>query len=264
MSDILSEIIETKRGEVATAKAARPVEELRERAEGMPECRGFASALKTARPMGVIAEVKKASPSAGVIRADFDPVEIARTYAEYGAACISVLTDEHYFQGHLDYLSAIRNAVALPLLRKDFLIDEYQVWEARAAGADAVLLIAECLDDDELRALYMATLELGMDALIECYEPENVPRVLSLDPTPKLLGINNRNLRTFKTDLQHSLGFVGQMPEETLLISESGISGPEAMRTLYEGGVRAILVGETLMRADDPGAALRELLAVCD
>ena len=201
--DVLEKIVASKRSEIDAARRARPVESLIERLPAAPAVRDFAGALKTGPGMRVIAEVKKASPSAGLIRADFDPVAIARTYEENGAACISVLTDGPFFQGSLDDLIAVRNAVSIPVLRKDFMLDRYQVLEARAAGADCILLIAECLDDCTLRDLYFYASELGMESLIEIYDPENLDRVLKLGPT--LVGINNRNLRTFVTDLAHSI-----------------------------------------------------------
>ncbi len=201
MSDVLARIVEHKRTEIAEAKRAFP------RPSCLGSCRprrrsGTSSARSARRPIGLIAEVKKASPSAGLIRGDFDPVKIASLYAGSGAACISVLTDEKFFQGHLEFLRQIRTAVSIPLLRKDFILDRYQILEGRVAGADAVLLIAECLSDDELADLYAYTRELGMEALIELYEPENLDRVLQVEPG--LVGVNNRDLRSFKTDLGHS------------------------------------------------------------
>ncbi|MBI5758291.1 MAG: indole-3-glycerol phosphate synthase TrpC [Planctomycetales bacterium] len=273
MSDVLYEIIEHKRGEVADAKRLRPVEQLRERLAGAPPVRDFAAALDLAiprfqisnlksqtptRPIRLIAEVKKASPSAGLIRADFDPVAIARTYEQHGAACISVLTDEHFFQGHLDYLVAVRRAVSIPVLRKDFIIDRYQVVEARAAGADCILLIAECLDDCTLRDLYFFASELGMESLVEIYEPDNLDRVIKLGA--RLIGINNRNLRTMVTDLDHSLRLRERIPPGTILISESGIHTRADVDRLEQAGVPAILVGETLMRSTDIGQKLDDLL----
>jgi len=221
--------------------------------------RDFAAALKAGSGMRVIAEVKKASPSAGLIRAEFDPVEIARTYAEHGAACISVLTDGPFFQGSLDDLIAVRNAVSIPVLRKDFMLDRYQVLEARVAGADCILLIAECLDDCTMRDLYFYASELGMESLIEIYDPENLDRVLKLGPA--LIGINNRNLRTFVTDLAHSITLRPRVPADCVLVSESGIHTRADVERLEQAGIRAMLVGETLMRSADIGAKLRELLS---
>jgi indole-3-glycerol phosphate synthase len=193
--------------------------------------------------MRVIAEVKKASPSAGIIRADFDAVRIAQAYERAGADCLSVLTDEHFFQGHLDYLVAVRAAVGLPVLRKDFLLDKYQVLEARAAGADCVLLIAECLDDCRMRELYFAARELEMDVLIELYEPENLDRVLKLEPD--LVGVNNRNLRTFVTDLEHSVTLSRRVPGECVFVSESGIRTRGDVDRLLAAGMKRNECGGT-------------------
>jgi indole-3-glycerol phosphate synthase len=258
VSDLLEKIVTHKRQEIAAARAARPPEALAERLASAPPVRDFAAALRDQPGVRVIAEVKKASPSAGVIRADFDPVKIAKTYEAHGAAALSVLTDEHFFQGSLDYLVAIRQAVSLPVLRKDFLLDRYQVLEARVAGADCVLLIAECLDDCTLRDLYFYSSELGMESLIEIYEPENLDRVLKLEPA--LVGINNRNLRTFVTDLEHSIRLSRHVPKSSTLVSESGIHGRAEVDRLLKAGIRTLLVGETLMRAPDPGAKLDEIV----
>jgi indole-3-glycerol phosphate synthase len=255
---ILDKIMATKRQEIAAAQAKLPAGELRERAMSAPPPRDFFAALAADGPIKLIAEVKKASPSKGVIRADFDPVSIARTYAAHGATCLSVLTDEHYFQGSLDYLRAIRRAVDLPLLRKDFILDSYQLLEARAAGADAVLLIAECLDDCNLRKLHNEALELGLTPLVEFYDPENLPRVLAAGAT--LVGVNNRDLRTFVTDLNHTIRLREQIPENCLLVGESGIHTREDVERLAAAGVDAILVGESLMAQEDIGAAVNRLL----
>lgn len=206
----------------------------------------------------MIAEVKKASPSAGLIRADFDPIAIARTYEANGAACISCLTDEKYFQGRLEYLTAIKQAVSLPVLRKDFIVDRYQVLEARAAGADAILLIAECLDDCHLRDLYFYASELGMECLIELYEPDNLDRVLKLQPP--LVGVNNRNLKTMITDFDQTIRLAPRIAAQSLLVAESGIRTRADVERLQAAGCRAILVGESLMRSADIGASVRELL----
>lgn len=256
--NVLARIVAHKLTEVAVAKAARPVAELQIQLAAAPPVRDFAAALRAAPTIGLIAEVKKASPSAGIIRADFDPVQIARAYEAAGASCLSVLTDEKFFQGHLDFLRAVRQAVGIPVLRKDFLIDPYQVLEARAAGADAVLLIAECLDDRQLRELYEATTALGMIALIEIYDPQNLDRVLPLNPP--LVGVNNRDLRSFVTDLEQTLRIQPRVPAGTLLVSESGIKTRGDVERLRSHGVGAILVGETLMRSADIGAAVRELV----
>lgn len=206
----------------------------------------------------LIAEIKKASPSKGVIRADFNPVAIARVYSEHGASCLSVLTDEQFFQCRLEYLTQVREAVALPVLRKDFIIDRYQVLEARAAGADAVLLIAECLDDCRLRALHDEIVALGMSPLVEFYEPDNLQRVFDAGAT--LIGINNRDLRTFQTDLEHTLRLRQRVPGECVLVAESGIRTRADVMRLEQAGVDAMLVGETLMSSPDIAAAVDALL----
>jgi indole-3-glycerol phosphate synthase len=256
--NVLARIVAHKQTEVAAAKAACPVEELQNRLAAAPPVRDFVAALRAAPGIGLIAEVKKASPSAGIIREDFDPVQIACAYEVAGASCLSVLTDEKFFQGHLDFLRAVRQAVGIPVLRKDFLIDPYQVLEARVAGADAVLLIAECLEDRQLRTLYEATISLGMTALIEIYEPANLDRILPLNPP--LIGVNNRDLRSFVTDLDQTLRIQPRVPAGTLLVSESGIKSRADVDRLRSHGVGAILVGETLMRSADIGAAVRELV----
>lgn len=256
--NILSRIIERKRTEVEEARRLRPETSLSEQLNSAPPVRDFVQALRDANDIGLIAEVKKGSPSAGVIRADFDPVQIAKTYEQHGASCLSVLTDEHFFLGHLDYLKAVRAAVGIPVLRKDFIIDRYQVLEARAAGADCILLIAECLDDCHLRDLYFYASELGMESLIEIYDVENLDRVLKLEPA--LMGVNNRDLRTFVTDLEHTTRLAARIPSSTLLVSESGIKTRADIDRVKAGGARAILVGETLMRAPQIGAAVDELM----
>lgn len=260
VENVLNRIIDHKRGEVAEAKRLRPVEGLQDQLASAPPVRDFVAALRAKSDVALIAEVKKASPSAGIIRADFDPVAIAQTYERHGAACLSVLTDEHFFQGHLDYLRAVRQAVQIPVLRKDFIIDRYQVVEARAAGTDCILLIAECLDDCHLRDLYFYASELGMESLIEIYDPENLDRVLKLDPA--LVGVNNRDLRSMVTDLDHTVRLAPRLPESTLLVSESGIKSRADVDRLKAGGARAMLVGETLMRSADIGRAVDELLGV--
>lgn len=258
MTSVLEKIVATKRGEITAAKQARGEAELRKLAEAAPPPRDFFAALAEPGPVRLIAEVKKASPSRGVIREDFDPLEIAAIYERHGASCLSVLTDELYFQGRLDYLRQIRAAVRLPVLRKDFIIDSYQVLEARAAGADAVLLIAECLDDCNLRKLHNEIVALGMAPLVELYDPENLPRVL--EAGAMLIGINNRDLHTFETDLNHTLRLRSQVPDTCVLVSESGIRTRADVDRLAAAGVDAILVGETLMGSPDIGAAVDELL----
>ncbi len=256
--NILSKIIDRKRIEVEEAKRLRPEASLLEQLDAASPVRDFVSALRAAPDIGLIAEVKKGSPSAGIIRADFDPVMIAKTYERHGASCLSVLTDEHFFLGHLDYLRAVRQTVSIPVLRKDFMIDRYQVLEARAAGADCILLIAECLDDCHLRDLYFYASELGMESLIELYDVENLDRVLKLEPA--LMGINNRDLRSFVTDLEHTVRLAKQVPSTTLLVSESGIKTRADIDRVKAGGARAILVGETLMRSPEIGPAVDELM----
>jgi len=256
--NVLTRIIDHKRGEIAEAKRLRPMESLLDQLESAPPVRDFVAALRAKSDVALIAEVKKASPSAGIIREDFDPVQIAQIYERHGAACLSVLTDEHFFQGHLDYLRSVRRSVQIPVLRKDFIIDRYQVVEARGAGADCILLIAECLDDCQLRDLYFYASELGMESLIEIYDPENLDRVLKLEPA--LVGVNNRDLRTFVTDLDHTVRLAPRLSASTLLISESGIRSRSDVDRLKAGGARAMLVGETLMRSADIGQAVDELL----
>lgn len=258
MPTILDKIVATKREEIARAKEETPEATLRQRLAGAPAVRDFLAALSASPPIRLIAEVKKASPSKGVIRADFNPVEIARTYQRHGATCLSVLTDQPYFQGSLEYLRQVRAAVDLPVLRKDFVIDPYQVIEARAAGADAVLLIAECLDDELLKRLYGAIIELGMTPLVELYEPANLPRVLGIGA--RLVGINNRDLRTFQVDLGHTLRLLREIPADCIVVSESGIRSRQDVERLEAAGVRAMLVGETLMARPDIGSAVDELL----
>lgn len=258
MPTILDKIVATKRQEIAAAKAAVPEVELRARAKDAPPRKDFFGALAAEGPIKLIAEVKKASPSKGVIRADFDPVAIARTYEASGAACISVLTDVQYFQGSLDYLSAIRAAVNIPLLRKDFILDSYQLLEAVLAGADGVLLIAECLDDCNLRKLHNEAIDLGLTPLVELYDPPNLERVLAAGA--KLIGVNNRDLRTFEVDLQHTVRMRQNIPDDCLLVGESGIASHDDVALLEAAGVDAILVGESLMRQPDIGAAVRSLL----
>ncbi len=258
MNSLLDQIVAQTRREVTAARTRVSAEALRGQLAAAPPPRDFLAALAGGPPIRLIAEVKKASPSRGLLRADFQPAEIARVYQRHGAACLSVLTDEPYFQGSLDHLRAVRAAVDLPLLRKDFIIDPYQVLEARAAGADAVLLIAECLDDDLLRRLYEEIVTLGMTPLVELYEPANLPRVLSLGA--RLVGINNRDLRTFHADLEHTLRLRGQIPPDRLVVGESGIRSRADVLRLQAAGVHAMLVGETLVTRPDIGAAVDELL----
>jgi indole-3-glycerol phosphate synthase len=257
MSTILDRIVESKRREIAERRARTPESELERRLTDATPPRDFAAALCRAREMNVIAEVKKASPSAGVFRNDFDAVSLAKTYARHGAAAISVLTDTPFFQGSLDDLAAVRAAVSVPLLRKDFILDRYQLLEARLHGADAVLLIAEILTDEELRRLLRQTHELGMNALVELYDADNLTRVV--DSGARLIGINNRDLRSFVTRLEHTLELAERVPRDRCLVSESGIRTRADVERLRAAGARAILVGETLLRSPDIAATLREL-----
>jgi len=260
MKSILDEIVASKRQEVVTARRRFPLEELESQAATAPPVRDFRAALEGPGPIQLIAEVKKASPSAQVIRADFDPVAIARIYQEHGAACLSILTDAPYFQGHLAHLARVRAAVAIPLLRKDFMIDDYQVVEARLAGADAILLIAEILDDAQLVRLREQARRLGMAALVEFHDPANLPRVLASGAN--LVGINNRDLNTFVTDIEHTLRLRDRIPPEVLLVSESGIHNRADVERLEAAGISAILVGESLMRSTDIGLVVERLLGL--
>jgi indole-3-glycerol phosphate synthase len=258
MPTILDKIVATKREEIANAKQHVAESELRGQLEKAPAVRDFFGPLAREGPIRLIAEVKKASPSKGVIRSDFDPVQIARLYEQHGASCLSVLTDKPYFQGSLDYLQQIRRDVATPLLRKDFILDTYQLLEARLAGADAVLLIAECLDDCLLRKLHTETIELGMAPLVEFYEPSNLARVLEAGAT--LIGVNNRDLRTFEVDLEHTIRMRQEIPDECVVVGESGIRTRNDVERLEAAGIDAILVGEQLISQPNIGAAVDDLL----
>lgn len=260
MPTILDEIVASKHREVDAKRRKLPLEEVETQAAEAPPTRDFRAALAGPGPIRLIAEVKKASPSAGVIRADFDPIVLARTYQEHGAACLSVLTDEPYFQGHLSYLARIRASVVIPLLRKDFVIDEYQVVEARMAGADAVLLIAEILTDEQLTSLIARAKGLGMAALVEFHDEANLPRVL--DSGADLIGINNRDLKSFVTDLDLTLRLRDRIPDHIVLVSESGIKSYQDVQRLEAIGVSAILVGESLMRSENVGLAVQKILGL--
>ena len=259
-NSILDEIVASKRREVEISQKRLPLDELEVQAATAPPVRDFRAAIEGPGPIRLIAEVKKASPSAQLIRADFDPIAIARTYQAHGAACLSVLTDAPFFQGHLSYLARIRASVAIPLLRKDFIIDEYQVVEARLAGADAVLLIAEILDDPQLAALQARIRSLGMAALVEFHDEANLPRVLASGAD--LVGINNRDLTRFLTDLDLTFRLRDQIPADVVLVSESGIRSRHDVERLEAAGVSAVLVGESLMRADDIGLAVEQILGL--
>jgi len=265
MTDVLAQIVADKKEEVAASQKSAPLDEVKARAADAAPPRNFYAAVT--RPKGelrVIAEVKKASPSAGLIREDFDPVAIARAYHEAGAAAISCLTDAKYFQGSLDYIAQIKEAVPLPVLRKDFIVDPYQVYEARAGGADAILLIAECLGEPQLIDLLILATELKMTVLLEVHDYESLIQVKShvgfSHPGYQLLGINNRDLKTMATDLGHTLKLIKDVPDLGILVSESGIKTHDDIKRLAEAGVHRVLVGEHLMRQSDIGKALRELI----
>jgi indole-3-glycerol phosphate synthase len=258
LARILDQIVATKRQEIQRAESAVSVGELRARLNDAPRVRDFFAPLAASGPIKLIAEVKKTSPSQGLIRSDFDAVAIARTYESHGASCVSVLTDEVYFQGSLEDLRRVRQAVGIPVLRKDFIVDSYQLVESRVAGADAVLLIAECLDDCNLRKLHNEAIELSLTPLVEFYEPANLERVLAAGA--QLVGINNRNLATFEVDLDHAIRLREKVPLDCVLVAESGIHTRADVLRLQAAGVDAMLVGESLMRQADVGAAVDKLL----
>jgi indole-3-glycerol phosphate synthase len=260
MSDILNKIIAVKREEIAEAINRKPLAAMRQDAESRVQTRDFVGALRSkivAGQAAVIAEIKKASPSKGVLRADFIPADIAQSYAEHGAACLSVLTDKQFFLGQIDYLKQARASCGLPVLRKDFIIDAYQVYESRVMGADCILLIAACLDDAQMKSFEALAFSLDMAVLVEVHDGAELERALKLK-TP-LIGINNRNLNTFEVSLDTTLGLVGQLPAERLLISESGIATADDVQRLRRAKVNAFLVGEAFMRAEEPGEALQQL-----
>ncbi|MDN8614691.1 indole-3-glycerol phosphate synthase TrpC [Variovorax ginsengisoli] len=264
MSNTLDKIVAVKREEIAAAKKKSPLEAVRFDAESRVLTRDFVGALRAKIDAGaaaVIAEVKKASPSKGVLRAEFIPADIAQSYAEgdgqVSAACLSVLTDRQFFQGGVDYLKQARASCELPVLRKDFIVDPYQVYESRAMGADAILLIVACLDDAQMRDYEAIAAGLGMAVLVEAHDGAELERALKLR-TP-LIGINNRNLRTFEVSVQTTLDLRAQVPADRLLVTESGIATRDEVARLRAAGVHAFLVGETFMRADEPGEALAEL-----
>ncbi|HVY07268.1 MAG TPA: indole-3-glycerol phosphate synthase TrpC [Burkholderiales bacterium] len=260
MDDILEKIVRVKRREVAEATRLRSLDALRKQARDADPARDFVAALRIKMSRGlpaVIAEVKKASPSKGVLRANFDPVAIARSYARHGAACLSVLTDVEFFQGTADYLVQARRSCDLPVLRKDFMVDAYQVFEARAMGADCILLIVAALDDETMSRLEGVAMDVGMAVLVEVHDSAELQRALKLR-TP-LLGINNRNLRTFETNLETTLGLLADIPSDRLVVTESGILNPGDVERMRSAGVGAFLVGEAFMRAADPGEALAAL-----
>ena len=262
MPDVLKKIVDYKTGELALVKGAAPLGEMMARiAELEDQPRGFEAAIVNACGSGwtpIIAEVKKGSPSKGVIRADFDPLEIALIYQNNGASCLSVLTDEHFFLGHLNYLALIREQVSLPLLRKDFIFDPYQIYQARAAGADAILLIAAMLELSQLREFYAIARELSLDVLLEVHDEKELETALQTDCN--LIGINNRDLRSFVVDISTSERLAALVPPGRLLVAESGITRRDEIVRLTEKGLHAFLIGESLMREDDIGAKLQELL----
>lgn len=264
MSDILEKIVAVKREEVAASKKRTSLEAIRFDAESRVLTRDFVGALRAKIAAGaaaVIAEVKKASPSKGVLRADFVPADIAQSYAEgdgkVSAACLSVLTDRQFFQGGVDYLKQARASCDLPVLRKDFIVDAYQVYESRAIGADAILLIAACLDDAQMREFESIAVGLGMAVLVEVHDSAELDRALKLR-TP-LIGVNNRNLRTFDVSIQTTIDLLGKVPEGRVLVTESGIVSRDDVAKLRAAGVHAFLVGEAFMRAEEPGEALAEM-----
>jgi len=261
--DILKKILARKQAEIAEREARVSLAELMDKAAQADPPRGFVKALQAKIEAGrpaVIAEIKKASPSRGVLREDFRPAEIAQSYAQGGAACLSVLTDRDFFQGCEDYLVQARAACGLPVIRKDFLIDPYQVAEARAIGADCILLIAAALDDAHLAKLAALAQELGMDVLVEVHDADELHRALKLDL--KLVGINNRNLRSFEVSLQTTLGLLWQIPDDRIVVTESGILAPADVALMRGHGVNAFLVGEAFMKAEEPGGKLRVLFGL--
>lgn len=260
MSDILEKILSVKREEIAVLKQLRSEEDLLAEATARRDVRGFANALREriqTQQNAVIAEIKKASPSKGVIREDFNPTEIAMSYAAHGATCLSVLTDQQFFQGSPDYLRQARAACSLPVLRKDFMIDPYQVIHARALGADCILLIVSALSDAQLEELESVSLSLGMDVLVEVHDRRELERALRLKTS--LIGVNNRNLRTFQVDLQNTIELLSDIPENRLLITESGIHTREDVLKMNANQVYGFLVGEAFMREKEPGLALKQL-----
>jgi indole-3-glycerol phosphate synthase len=256
--DVLARIVEHKRREIEADRPRAETEDWRGHAEAAPAPSDFHAALAVGGRMRIIAEIKRASPSAGALREGLDPVTLARRYVESGADCISVLTDREFFHGSLDDLRHVHAAVRVPLLRKDFILDPIQVYEAKIAGASAVLLIAECLSPDELASLATLIHRLGMTALVELYDPANLDAVLASGA--RVVGVNNRDLRTFKTDLEQTLRLRPAIPRDRVLVSESGIKERTDVERLEAAGVQAILVGESLLRAADPGAKIAELV----
>ena len=260
MSDILTQIVAVKREEIAEAIRRKPLAAMREDAESRVLTRDFVGAIHAKIASGkaaVIAEVKKASPSKGVLRADFIPADIAQTYAEHGAACLSVLTDKQFFQGDVDYLKQARASCSLPVLRKDFMVDNYQIYESRVMGADCILLIAACLDDSQMKDMEALAMSLDMAVLVEVHDEPELDRALKLK-TP-LIGINNRNLKTFEVSLDTTSSLASSVPADRIVVTESGISTIDDVKRLRAANINAFLVGEAFMREEDPGVALASL-----
>ena len=257
MSNVLEKICADKRDHVDAKMRQRSLNDLKVLLEEQDQTRGFINALEQ-KETSLITEVKKASPSKGLIRADFDPIKIASTYKDAGAACLSVLTDEPYFQGHDDYFTAIRAAVDLPMLRKDFMVDDYQIYESRVLGADCILLIMACLSDSQASEFYNLATSLGMDTLFEVHDGAEMERALALKP--KMLGVNNRNLKTLDVDLQTGLDLAQKIPDGIIKVAESGIVDNTHIRDFQNVGYSAFLIGESLMRQHDIGAAVKDLL----
>lgn len=260
--DILKQILKVKAEEVAAGSAQKPLRQMRAEVPGAPEVRDFLGALKASRAAGraaVIAEIKKASPSQGVMREAFDPPAIARSYAAAGASCLSILTDQQFFHGQAEYLRQGRAACSLPVLRKDFMVDPWQVYESRLMGADCILLIVRALGDAQMAELAGIAADLGMDALLEVHDAEELERALALQPP--FVGINNRDLKSFRTDTDITLDLQARVPADCLVVTESGIRSREDVQRMRSHGVHGFLVGETFMRADDPGVKLAELFA---
>lgn len=258
---ILQNILHRKHEEVAEAATTISINELYARIDDLPDCRGFTQSLEAAVSMGrsgVIAEIKKASPSKGLIRENFDPVAIATSYANAGACCLSVLTDRDFFQGSADYLQLARNAVKLPVLRKDFMVNDYHIVESRVMGADCILLIVAAFDNSSLfEDLYHYATDIGLDVLIEVHDKAELDRALALKP--EMIGINNRDLHSFNTSLETTLNLVDHVPQDCLIITESGIRNVVDVQKMQDNNVNCFLIGETFMRAEDPGAAFKEL-----
>lgn len=259
MTTVLGKICNDKRAHVAHIKSITPLADVISRAKDMPATKGFINALRAKQPApALIAEVKKASPSKGIIRDDFDAVTIAKIYEDNGASCMSVLTDEPYFMGRDEYSTAIRASVSIPLLRKDFMVDKYQIYESRVLGADCVLLIMAALSDDEVASFYNIATSLSMDALFEVHDEAELERALKL--APQMLGVNNRNLKTLEVDLGTGLNLAQSIPDSILKVAESGIENRDELDVFHAAGYNAFLIGESLMRQPDIGLAVRNLL----